>query len=1218
MRPGRIWLPLVVTSAMLSLTAAVPVGAAPMSVADQRSSPVDRTPTVVGAAAPLPTGSVELGSVPETARITVDVVLRPRNAAGLARLAAAASARGSAGRRPPLARGAFLREFGGDPSAIAGLRAAAGQAGLTVAPVADGLIMAVSGSAVRVERLLHTHLVGVRLADGSLGRHATAPSELPRFLAGEVSAVVGLDDLQPRRAVSLTFPRNPAGNAVRRAGTTEATAPISGDGGPGPRACEAAQSDASPAGVLTDDAVASLYGVDGLYASGADGHGQTIDAYELDPFAPGDVAAFDACYFGADAAAAMASRLHVLPVDGGQTTGAGAGEAALDIENLSALAPGATIDVYEAPNTEAGSVDEFSRIVADDNASVVSTSAGLCEAAMTSDEPGVQQIENLLFEQAAAQGQTVVAASGDDGSSDCGTDGRRPVRPTLSVDDPASQPYVLAVGGTSVSTGPAPLESAWGGGGRGGGGGLSRAWTSPGWQADSGVPGVADPTVLADAQHQSAQAFCPHPVADCREVPDVSAVADPAAGSVTVYYGGSWTYAGGTSSAAPLWAAMLTDTASTTACTGSDRSDGGLGFVPPLLYRVAADPATAATSFHDVTAGSNAVVAHAGGLYPATVGYDMATGLGTPMLTGPDGVPGLAAALCTAAVAPGPTVERVTPDSVPVAVAPGQQAPVVTVLGSGFESASGAPIVASITIGGFRIPTTVGHASAVSVQGPGVLTVRMPTGAALDPGGSGGGGAGTYQVVVTDRTGAASTPGPASAVHYVIGTASAPVPTVSAVGPTGGPPSGGDTVTVYGSGFLGTAAVDFGSVASPSFAVVSDDRLTATVPPESGATGCATRVDPVSDVCQTEVVIRTSGGSSAPAPILPPYQGTIAWDAFGGVVAPSGCGCEVAPAPTEYDYLAVPRITSVTALGGADGRQYVSASGGTPVVIRGTGFDLLGYQWTDIGPPGRSLSVDNRLVALSPTELTVTVPQAPAGATLPLVEDVSVQTLASANRKSLGSPAPPSNSGSIVYAPTPTVRAMRGGTGRSAGPTTGGTVLTLSGSGFAAARSVLIVDQVLGAPSLAEASTFVVRGSQLRLTTPAADVGRDDVLVCSATACSTADPSVDTFTYFAPGDPTVASGRRLAGPPSGGTTVILSGSNLGWVIGVRFGRSPAPSFANLPGTDDGGSPTGITVTAPAGTAGHSVPITVETLASAVDGTGYSQPSAAVQFTYRNH
>ena len=93
-------------------------------------------------------------------------------------------------------------------------------------------------------------------------------------------------------------------------------------------------------------------------------------------------------------------------------------------------------------------------------------------------------------------------------------------------------------------------------------------------------------------------------------------------------------------------------------------------------------------------------------------------------------------------------------------------------------------------------------------------------------------------------------------------------------------------MTVYGSGFFRAVAVDFGSVASPSFTVVSDDRLTATVPPETGATTCATAADPVADVCQTDVVVRTADGSSAPAAILPPFQGRIVRDANGGLAAP--------------------------------------------------------------------------------------------------------------------------------------------------------------------------------------------------------------------------------------------------------------------------------------------------------------------------------------------
>ncbi len=228
--------------------------------------------------------------------------------------------------------------------------------------------------------------------------------------------------------------------------------------------------------------------------------------------------------------------------------------------------------------------------------------------------------------------------------------------PKLSVDDPASQPYVLAVGGTSLSAGAAGGQAAW----TGSGGGLSATWTSPGWQVDSGVPGLDDPSVIADAAKVGRHDLCASP-STCREVPDVAALADPAAGAITVYHDGAWTSDGGTSSAAPLWAAMLTDTASTTACLSDGRPGGGLGFVPPLLYRVAADPATYAGAFDDITTGSDAIVAGSKGLYPATAGYDMVTGLGTPILSGAGGTPGLAAALCAAAEPSAPTVDGVSP-----------------------------------------------------------------------------------------------------------------------------------------------------------------------------------------------------------------------------------------------------------------------------------------------------------------------------------------------------------------------------------------------------------------------------------------------------------------------------------------------------------------------------------------------------------------------------
>ena len=152
----------------------------------------------------------------------------------------------------------------------------------------------------------------------------------------------------------------------------------------------------------------------------------------------------------------MLSRLHAIKVDGGQPAGPGSGEAILDVEDVSAIAPDATIDVYEgqSPGTNGSdydTIDAYVAMIDADADQVISTSWGLCEQAIQYGQPGLQQAENLLFEQAAAQGQSVFAAAGDNGSDDCNPDetsspisGQNPV----SVDDPGSQPEVTSVGAT--------------------------------------------------------------------------------------------------------------------------------------------------------------------------------------------------------------------------------------------------------------------------------------------------------------------------------------------------------------------------------------------------------------------------------------------------------------------------------------------------------------------------------------------------------------------------------------------------------------------------------------------------------------------------------------------------------------------------------------------------------------------------------------------------
>jgi subtilase family serine protease len=192
---------------------------------------------------------------------------------------------------------------------------------------------------------------------------------------------------------------------------------------------------------------------------------------------------------------------------------------------------------------------------------------------------------------------------------------------SLAVSDPAAQPYVTAVGGTSLSNtslGPPPTETTWNDqlnySEGAGGGGISQTFDMPSYQQSYG--GVVT---------GSSGTPCANSGGYCREVPDVSADADPNTGYI-IYdsvNGLDWNILGGTSGAAPLWAAVTAVAASSKDVTV------GFGNVNPVLYYLAQK--SPGTYFNDVTTGSNDFNATAGGAYTATTGYDMATGLGTPV-----------------------------------------------------------------------------------------------------------------------------------------------------------------------------------------------------------------------------------------------------------------------------------------------------------------------------------------------------------------------------------------------------------------------------------------------------------------------------------------------------------------------------------------------------------------------------------------------------------
>lgn len=586
----------------------------------------------VGSLPALPTGTRPLAVTPPSQVLRVTVALRPRSAVALARYAQEVSDPSSPLFHRFLTPAKFAARFAPTSEQAAAVVAVLRQEGLNPGPrSANGLAIPVAAPARAVERAFGTTLVEVRLPDGRDATVNTSAPTLSASAAGLVQSVIGLSGLARPVPVALRRLQAAFATGRRLPGSSRAPgmAPQVATGGP--QACAAARSAAGPQTAYTSDQIASAYRFSGLYRRGDKGQGVTVALYELESDAPSDIAAYQQCY-------GTHTSVSYVRVDGGATGApAGSGEAALDIEQVIGLAPRARLLVYQAPNSNSdspgsGPYDLDSAIVSQDRAAVVSTSWGVCEPLEARSDAAA---ENVLFQEAAIQGQTLVAASGDSGSEACYGALPSLPDPQLAVEDPASQPFVTGVGGTKLShLGPPPSETVWNnGGGIGGllgiepgagGGGVSALWRMPVYQRRAR-------TSLRVRQADSSGAPCHAGSGACREVPDVSADADPFTGYL-IYYNGSgsvigaqsgWQGIGGTSGSAPLWAALVALADAARSCHGAR-----LGFVNPVLYRLAG--ARQAAYFNDVTSGNNDYTGTSSGRYPAGSGYDMATGLGTP------------------------------------------------------------------------------------------------------------------------------------------------------------------------------------------------------------------------------------------------------------------------------------------------------------------------------------------------------------------------------------------------------------------------------------------------------------------------------------------------------------------------------------------------------------------------------------------------------------
>ncbi len=754
--------------------------AAAASGAPGGAAPAPTTAAMVplaGNTVAVPHGAVVLGPTAASTPITVDVALRPRDPVALNAFAQAVSTPGSPLYRHYLPAGHLATAFGPSAATLLATRHWLTAEGLHVGATSpDGLLVAATGTAGQLESAFSVPLVQTRLADGRVARLGTRNPVVPGALAPSLQGVVGLSSVAtgtPHLVLDGPVRSSTAGPHVATPAQTPAHSP----------SCPSTeQQDAEDAGhpTWTATQLAATYGLTSLYDAGRVGRGQTVGIYELEPYSPSDIAAYQACY-GIDVPVTG------VDVDGGPSSSAQSGEADLDIEVVAGLSPGSSIVVYSGPNNNAtGPLDTYDAMVDDDTAKVLTTSWGECEPLIGGAQ---QQTEESVFAEAVTQGQTFFAASGDSGSSDCADQGGTN---ELAVDDPSSQPDMTGVGGTSLTsaTPDDPTESVWNDSAVGGGadgGGNSTTFEAPSWQQ---VPAARS----AATSYQCGNDFDQQ----CREVPDVAASADPDFGDL-IYFAGGWDVAGGTSMAAPLWAALVADT--------NQGCASPAGLLGPTIY--ASD---ASSSFDDITVGNNDLFGNAS-TYPAGVGYDLASGWGSPRGAALLGLLSGSASGC-------PTVTGLDPSS-------GWAVGGTTVVISGSGFGSGTPIV---RIGGVRASVVSSSPTSITVTTPDVGTGRSAP-----------------VTVTTTGTAAGTNPTVAGSIFTYVS------PEVTSVVDNRGPVGGGERVTISGSGFLAGSSVTFGGVAAVS-RVVSPSTIVATVPagPSQGGT--------------VDVVVRAASGTSPTGP----------------------------------------------------------------------------------------------------------------------------------------------------------------------------------------------------------------------------------------------------------------------------------------------------------------------------------------------------------------
>jgi kumamolisin len=676
--------------AAIALTGAF-AGAQASTVASPSSAAPSAATPLVALRNSLPATTDRQTGAFSAAKMSVEVSLAPRDETGLNAELKALYTKGSRQYGRFLAKGQFDARYAPTVATRDAVAAYLRGQGLAVSSTGSPFLLRAAGSSAKITAAFHTDLRNYVDPEGVHYYSNSASVRLPASIASVVEGVVGLENtvrlhssaVRPATGKATAKSRSAAkstSSASCETGyvtTTELFDLVSDNtgfsygygGGPG---CSG----------LTPSQTNSMYGAP-RSSPRTQGAGVTAAVFELSAYQESDIDTWANFFYGPRYTPPLVN----VTVDGGplapvcpagdtcpaQYNGySNDVEVDADIEVSLAVAPDVRhLIVYNAPNDFTGQteLDEYTTIANQDAASTISSSWGECE---NDAGAGYAEAENTLFEQLAMQGQSLFSSSGDTGAFGCiRSDGTT----VVNVNDPASQPWVTSVGGTSFESDnpgtnahpgtPAKgVETVWNvdnlcndqptgpgndnqtAGGYfwcaetgSGGGGSSQFWGRPFYQRGPGVNSKS--TTYSGEAVSNGETACTLAAkgTPCRETPDISAMADPYNGYAEYCTGNSstpesgcltfsgeepspgWFAIGGTSLSSPLWSALIADRDGYT----GHRS----GNINPLVYSwLQTDPGA---FFNDVTGtGRLQQAATNNGLYPTTPGYDEATGIGTP------------------------------------------------------------------------------------------------------------------------------------------------------------------------------------------------------------------------------------------------------------------------------------------------------------------------------------------------------------------------------------------------------------------------------------------------------------------------------------------------------------------------------------------------------------------------------------------------------------